>query len=98
MTAGGIIGRVARLKDNFVVLAIAKGVEITVQKVLSCPYCPKAPWILHDSMNRYPLWRYILLGVLIILGILYALPNLYGEDYAVQVQPKGGAVDLCVTE
>ncbi len=43
-------------------------------------------------MNRYPLWRYLLLGLLIILGILYALPNLYGEDYAVQVQAKGGAV------
>jgi preprotein translocase subunit SecD len=41
-------------------------------------------------MNRYPLWRYILLAVLIILGILYALPNLYGEDYAVQVQLKSG--------
>lgn len=43
-------------------------------------------------MNRYSLWRYILLAVLIILGILYALPNLYGEDYAVQVQPKGSAM------
>lgn len=42
-------------------------------------------------MNRYPLWRYILLAVLIVLGIVYALPNLYGEDYAVQVQPKEGA-------
>ncbi len=42
-------------------------------------------------MNRYPLWRYILLAVLILLGVLYALPNLYGEDYAVQVQPKGVA-------
>lgn len=42
-------------------------------------------------MNRYPLWRYILLAILIILGIIYALPNLYGEDYAVQVQPKGAA-------
>lgn len=44
-------------------------------------------------MNRYPLWRYILLAVLIILGVLYALPNLYGEDYAIQVQPqlKGSA-------
>lgn len=43
-------------------------------------------------MNRYPLWRYILLAVLIILGVLYALPNLYGEDYAIQVQPKGSAM------
>jgi preprotein translocase subunit YajC len=32
MTAGGIVGRISRLKDNFVVLTIAKGVEITVQK------------------------------------------------------------------
>lgn len=43
-------------------------------------------------MNRYSLWRYILLAVLIVLGIVYALPNLYGEDYAIQVQPKGGAL------
>jgi preprotein translocase subunit SecD len=42
-------------------------------------------------MNRYPLWRYLLLAALIILGVLYALPNLYGEDYAVQVQPKENA-------
>ncbi len=40
-------------------------------------------------MNSYPLWRYILLALLIILGIFYALPNLYGEDPAIQIQPKG---------
>ncbi len=40
-------------------------------------------------MNTYPLWRYILLAVLIILGILYALPNLYGQEPAIQIQPKG---------
>lgn len=43
-------------------------------------------------MNRYPLWRYILLTVLIVLAILYALPNWYGEDYAVQVHPKTQAL------
>lgn len=43
-------------------------------------------------MNRYSLWRYILLAVLILLGTIYALPNLYGTDYAVQVQPKGEAL------
>ncbi|MCH9643698.1 MAG: protein translocase subunit SecD [Gammaproteobacteria bacterium] len=42
-------------------------------------------------MNRYPLWRYILIVLLIILGVIYALPNLpaYGDDYAVQVLSKG---------
>ncbi len=39
-------------------------------------------------MNRYPLWRYLLIVVLVVLGIIYALPNLYGVDYAIQVQPK----------
>ncbi len=41
MTAGGIIGKVVRLKDNYVVLAIAKGVEITAQKGSVASVLPK---------------------------------------------------------
>lgn len=40
-------------------------------------------------MNRYPLWRYILLAALIIISVVYALPNLYSEDPAVQISAKG---------
>ena len=36
-------------------------------------------------MNQYPAWKYLLLIVLLTVGIVYALPNLYGEDPAVQV-------------
>ncbi len=36
-------------------------------------------------MNRYPLWKFAVLLVAIVLGVLYALPNLFGEDPAVQV-------------
>ncbi|MCP1676334.1 preprotein translocase subunit SecD [Natronocella acetinitrilica] len=36
-------------------------------------------------MNRYPLWKFAVLIVAIVLGTLYALPNLFGEDPAVQV-------------
>ncbi len=43
-------------------------------------------------MNRHSVWRYVLISVLIILGVVYALPNLYGDDSAVQVSAKGGAV------
>lgn len=43
-------------------------------------------------MNRYPVWRYILILVLVVLGVIYALPNLYGDDAAVQISMKGGAV------
>src|SRR3989338_1728625 len=41
-------------------------------------------------MNQYPLWRYFLIAFLIIFGVIYAAPNLYGTDPAIQVQPKSG--------
>ena len=43
-------------------------------------------------MNHYPAWKYLLLVVVVAVGILYALPNLYGEDPAIQIQPMRGAV------
>jgi preprotein translocase subunit SecD len=36
-------------------------------------------------MNRYPLWKYIVIAVALTIGLLYALPNLFGEAPAVQV-------------
>ncbi len=36
-------------------------------------------------MNRYPLWKYLLIVVVMVVGTIYALPNIYGEDPAVQV-------------
>jgi preprotein translocase subunit SecD len=36
-------------------------------------------------MNRYPLWKYALLAVAMLIGLLYTLPNFYGEAPAVQV-------------
>ena len=36
-------------------------------------------------MNRYPWWKYTILAVSLLLGLLYAVPNLYGEAPAVQV-------------
>jgi preprotein translocase subunit SecD len=38
-------------------------------------------------MNRYPLWKYVILGVALLIGILYTLPNFFGEAPAVQVSP-----------
>ncbi|MEQ1584230.1 MAG: protein translocase subunit SecD, partial [Candidatus Nitrotoga sp.] len=38
-------------------------------------------------MNRYPLWKYLLVLVVFILGLIYTLPNFYGESPAVQVLP-----------
>ncbi len=36
-------------------------------------------------MNRYPLWKYAILLVALIVGLLYTLPNFFGEAPAVQV-------------
>ncbi|UDG79839.1 protein translocase subunit SecD [Candidatus Steffania adelgidicola] len=43
-------------------------------------------------LNRYSLWQYIMMILVLIIGLLYALPNLYGEDPAVQVTPKRGGI------
>ena len=40
-------------------------------------------------MNRYPLWKYVLILAVIIPGLLYALPNIYGEDPAIQIAGRG---------
>ena len=36
-------------------------------------------------MNRYPLWKYIAILLVVLAGIFYALPNLYPDDPAIQV-------------
>lgn len=42
-------------------------------------------------MNRYPLWRYVLVLVLLVLGVIYALPNLYGDSPAIQISNSAGS-------
>jgi len=36
-------------------------------------------------MNRYPLWKYIVIVVALLIGALYSIPNFFGEAPAVQV-------------
>ncbi len=38
-------------------------------------------------MNRYPLWKYCLIGLVLTVGLLYLLPNFFGEVPAVQISP-----------
>jgi preprotein translocase subunit SecD len=38
-------------------------------------------------MNRYPLWKYIIVVAAMVLGLFYTLPNFFGEVPAVQVSP-----------
>ncbi len=43
-------------------------------------------------MNRYPLWKYLLLVVVLLLGVVYALPNVFGQDPAIQVSVRDGGL------
>ncbi len=36
-------------------------------------------------MNRYPLWKNLLIIGVLVMGLLYALPNLFGDDEAIQI-------------
>ena len=49
-------------------------------------------------MNRYPLWKNLLVVLVTALGLLFALPNLYGEDPAVQLSSKSGPADAAVQQ
>ncbi len=41
--------------------------------------------------TRYPLWKYLLIASILLVGCLYAMPNLFGEDPALQVSSTRGA-------
>lgn len=43
-------------------------------------------------INKYPLWKYLLLAVVVGAGLLFALPNVFGDDPAVQISPRNGVL------
>lgn len=45
-------------------------------------------------MNRYPFWKYLIIVVSVLLGLLYTLPNFFGESPAVQVSPLRSAAKV----
>jgi len=45
-------------------------------------------------MNRYPLWKYILIAVALLLGALYTAPNYFGESPALQVTTGKATVKI----
>lgn len=43
-------------------------------------------------LNKYPLWKYLLTLLVLALGLLYALPNIYPDDPALQVSSQKATV------
>lgn len=44
-------------------------------------------------MNQYPAWKYLLLIAVVVMAGIYAAPNLYGEDPAVQISTASDVLD-----
>ncbi|MCM0147666.1 protein translocase subunit SecD [Photobacterium galatheae] len=42
-------------------------------------------------LNRYPLWKNLMVVFALLIGLLYALPNVFGEDPAIQISGARGA-------
>ncbi|MBB3332461.1 preprotein translocase subunit SecD [Halomonas campaniensis] len=45
-------------------------------------------------LNRYPLWKYLLILAVLIAGLIFSLPNLFPEDPAVQISSARGDATL----
>jgi len=45
-------------------------------------------------MNRYPVWKYAIIVVVLLVGLIYALPNFFGEAPAVQVSAAKSTVKI----
>ncbi len=48
-------------------------------------------------MNRYPVWKYAIILIALVVGGLYALPNFFGESPAVQVSASKASIKLDAT-
>jgi len=47
-------------------------------------------------LNRFPLWKYLLIATILLVGFIYSAPNLYPDDPAIQI--RGQSVALKITD
>jgi preprotein translocase subunit SecD len=45
-------------------------------------------------MNRFPVWKYAMIGLAIVVAFLYTLPNFYGESPAVQISSSKATIKV----
>ncbi len=49
--------------------------------------------------NQYPLWKYVIIALVVIPGLFYALPNLFGDDPGLQIRgSRGNDVDTTLMQ
>lgn len=55
-------------------------------------------FLLDLYMNRYPLWKYLLILVVVVAGAIYALPNIYAPDPAIQISGSSAGTKVTAAE
>ena len=45
-------------------------------------------------MNRYPVWKYLLIAIALLIGVLYTAPNYFGESPALQVTSGRSTINV----
>ena len=45
-------------------------------------------------LNKYPLWKYLLIALVLFISVIYALPNLYPDDPAIQISGTSTALEI----
>lgn len=53
-----------------------------------------APIVFLASMNRYPLWKYLLIAFTILIATLYTIPNFFGVTNAVQISTTRQSIPI----
>ena len=90
VTAGGILGKVIEVGDKFLTLEIAderahQGAALSGHLAGAEGHAQGQP---EAYMLEYARWKYILVGVVLAVALLFALPNLFGDDFAIQIARK----------
>ena len=50
-------------------------------------------------LNQYPWWKYAIIALLVVPGLIYALPNLFGDDPGIQIRgSRGHNVDTALMQ
>lgn len=45
-------------------------------------------------LNKYPLWKYLLIAAILAISFIYAVPNLYPDDPAIQISGNSSALEV----
>ncbi|MGC8697875.1 MAG: hypothetical protein ACP5Q0_05315, partial [Halothiobacillus sp.] len=49
-------------------------------------------------MNRYPWWKNLLIVLVLFFALFYALPNIYGENPALQISKRNAVMDQAAVD